>query len=73
MVVVKLLLLPQVFVLGRLETHGDELCTGQHLAVFLAPFLLGRRSCAVVCLLERLPLSVRMVDDGDVGPVIQSG
>lgn len=35
LVVVKLLLLlllSQVFVLGRLKTHGDHLCTGQHLA-----------------------------------------
>lgn len=34
LVVVKLLLPPQVLLLGRLKTHGDHLCTGQHLAAF---------------------------------------
>lgn len=30
--VIELLLLSQVLALGRLETHGDHLCAGQHLA-----------------------------------------
>lgn len=42
MLVVKLLLLSQVFVLGRLKTHGDELCAGQHLAASLQNLMLFR-------------------------------
>lgn len=36
LVVVKPLLLSQVFVLGRLKTHGYHLRAGQHLAPFAA-------------------------------------
>lgn len=32
LVEVQLLLFSQVFMLGRLETHGYQLCAGQHLA-----------------------------------------
>lgn len=54
LIMVKRLLLSQVLVLGRLETHGDHLCTGQHLAVFDAilafvvedsPVLFFQRGC----------------------------
>lgn len=34
LVVVQLLLLPPVLVFGGLETHGDQLRAGQHLAAF---------------------------------------
>lgn len=48
---VKLLLLSQVFVLGRLKTHGDHLRTGQHLAAFDAiwcPFIVELKNIIYV-------------------------
>lgn len=72
MLVVKLLLLSQVFVLGRLKTHGDELCAGQHLAASLENLMLfrlllvGKRWCAV----SYGEVALAREDD-DAGPVIQ--
>lgn len=40
LVVVQLLLLPPVLVFGRLETHGDQLRAGQHLAAVNPVFVL---------------------------------
>lgn len=51
LVVVKLLLLSQVFVLCRLQTHGDHLCTGQHFAVFDCPLFFNFKKIFSPCVL----------------------
>lgn len=56
LVVVKLF--PQVFVLCRLKTHCDHLCTGQHLAAFDAISFLNERLLFCPCVFgEGLSLS----------------
>lgn len=85
-VVVKLLLPPQVLLLGRLKTHGDHLRTGQHLAAFDCDLYLSSKgktapACVSVCFNFLAGSGCPCHggcggdDDGDddVAPVIQSG
>lgn len=76
LVVVKLLLLSQVFVLGRLKTHGDHLRAGQHLAPFDLPFLQGLKTQRTVpegfFFLFREPVVLVGADGGMMVPEISS-